>query len=320
MELNPIDLGHGVLLFKNVLKDPKKTYQFILDSKTGDDPYANKDTWKTWLPWGNYSKLYPNEDKSYKDSNSDGAELQKECLDIFFNVLKVYKDKFLDKSYFDKYGWSTDFPTSLEELEARLEAGNFTHSMADMPIFETSLNADSEYQMKIHQDVMHWWGGSSHIFNFNIYVNDDYEGGEIIFFTHEGVEKAKYIDTYSGKEKEAWLIEDYFSYKMEAGDGIIFPTDYYHGVGKLSGDKSKFYIRQFLSAPHPAEFYEKMNSMSPEDFQKALDEDRKNFSLNRIMPVIFDSLDSIDLDGPKYSQVLESQIACVIKTRKELNV
>ena len=42
MELEPIDLGNGILLFKNVLKDPKKTYQFILDSKTNDDPYFGK--------------------------------------------------------------------------------------------------------------------------------------------------------------------------------------------------------------------------------------------------------------------------------------
>lgn len=319
MQLDPINLGNGVLLFKNVLKDPQKTYQFILDSKNGDDPYINKDTWTTWLPWGNYSKVYPvTKDQTYKTDPSYGAELQRECLDIFFNVLKVYKEKFLDQSYFDKYNWSSDFPTSLEELEARLSAGNFNHSMADMPIFETCLNADSDYQMKIHQDIMHWWGGSNHIFNFNIYVNDDYEGGEIIFFTHENVEKAKYIDTYSGKEKEAWLIEDYFSYKMEAGDGMIFRTDYYHGVGKLSGDKSKFYIRQFLSAPHPKEYYEKMEALSPEDFQKELDKDRKKYSLDRTMPVIFDSLDSIDLDSPKYSQVIENQVACVIKTRKKI--
>jgi hypothetical protein len=319
MELKPINLGNGILLFKNVLKNPKKTYQFILDSKTGDDPYVNKDTWKTWLPWGNYSKLYPNEDKSYKNSDSDGAELQKECLDIFFNILKIYKEQFLDQSYFDKYGWDSDLPTTLEELESRIAVGNNNHSMSDMPIFETSLNADSDYQMKIHQDVMHWWGGGSHIFNFNIYVNDDYDGGEIIFFKHQGVEKIKYIDTYSNKEKEAWLVEDYFKYKMKAGDGIIFPTDYYHGVLPLSGDKSKFYIRQFISAPMPKEFYEKINNMSKENFDLLFKEDQKENSLKRIMPVLFDSVDSIDLDSPKYSEVKEEKIACVIKTRKNIN-
>jgi len=321
MELTPINLGNGILLFKNVLKDPQETYNFILDSKNNnDDPYFNKDKWTTWLPWGNYAKAYPNEDRSYKSSNSKGAELQKECLDVFFDVLKIVKKDYLDEDYFKKYGWQTDFPTTLEELEARVDAGNFNHTMADMPLFETSLNSDSEYQMKIHQDVMHWWGGGTHIYNFNIYVNDDYEGGDLIFFKHEGIKTAKYIDTYSGREAEAWIIEDYFEYKMEAGDGMIFPTDYYHGVKLLSGDKSKFYIRQFLSAPYAPEYYEKMRSMPQEEFEALLKSDQKKESLDRLMPVIFDSLDAIDLDSPKYSQVVEKQVACIIGTKQDISV
>ena len=173
MELIPIDLGNGVLLFKNVLKNPQKTYEFILNSKTGDDPYFNKNTWTTWLPWGNYSKVYPNQEESYKTSNSYGAELQKECLEIFFNVLKIYKEQFLDDKYFEKYNWDKNIPTSLEEMEKRIKSGDDKHIMADMPLFETSLNADSKYQMRIHQDVVHWWGGGEHMFNFNIYINDD---------------------------------------------------------------------------------------------------------------------------------------------------
>ena len=53
MNLKPIDLGSGILLFKNVLKDKVATYEFIKNSKNGDDPYFNKDTWKDWRPWGN---------------------------------------------------------------------------------------------------------------------------------------------------------------------------------------------------------------------------------------------------------------------------
>ncbi len=58
MKLTPIDLGNGILLFKNALKDPKKTYEFILDSKTNDDPFFGKDVWHDWQPWGNYAKAY----------------------------------------------------------------------------------------------------------------------------------------------------------------------------------------------------------------------------------------------------------------------
>ncbi len=319
MELNPIELGNGILLFPNVLKNPKKTYDFILDSKINDDPYFGKDIWHLWLPWGNYSKAYPFQDKSYKDSDSYGAELQKECLDIFFNILKVYKEKYFDDAFFEKYGIDKDIPTSLEELETRLKRGNNNHIMADMVIFETNLNATKDWQMDIHQDVSYWWGGGTHFFNFNIYVNDDYEGGEIIFFKHEGIEKFEYTDSVSGKKGEGWYIEDHFVYKMKAGDGLIFPVDKYHGVLPIINGGAKYYIRQFISAPSHKKNQDLMATLSKEDYEAIYKADAEIARRERITPVIFDSIDSIDLDGPDYVGRTESLVPCIIKNSLDIS-
>lgn len=319
MDLNPIDLGNGILLFKNVLKNPEEVYKFVLDSKTNDDPYFGKHKWYDWKPWGNYAKAYPATDESYKTSPAYGAKLQKECLDIFFNVLKIYKEKYFDDAYFEKYKYDKDIPTSLEELETRQRSGDNRFQIADMPLFETNKNVTPEWQMHIHTDIVPWWGGARHMFNFNIYVNDDYEGGEILFFKIDGVEKAPYIDTYSGKPGEAYLVEDYFVYKMQAGDGLIFPTDYQHGVLPLKSGE-KYYIRQFLTnRDHPdLQMYKDRFSASCE-FDAFYEEEKKKIPLMRVTPVLFDSLDNIDLDSPKYSGMLEQHPACVIKTKKDIS-
>ena len=321
MTLKPIDLGNGILLFKNVLKDPSATYEFIKNSKNSDDPYFGKEVWRDWQPWGNYAKAYPMDNRSYLEDNSQGAELQKECLDIFFEILKIYKNDFYDLEYFEKNNIPKNIPTSLKDLDEDVSPHRVM--MADFVIFETNKNASTGWQMDIHQDVIKGIAtDQNHSFNFNIYVNDDYEGGDIIFFDHENIEKAPYVDSVSGETGEAWLIENYFEYKMQAGDGLIFPVDIYHGVKKLKGENSKYYIRQFLSYGDGQVKKNKLkeyNSLkNPEkSFDEYLNEYTENVKNNRITPEIFNSLDSIAID--RSNDIYKSIVPCVIKNNKDIS-
>ena len=321
MNLKPIDLGSGILLFKNVLKDKVATYEFIKNSKNGDDPYFNKDTWKDWRPWGNYSKAYPMQDHSYKKDSSFGAALQRECLDVFFEILNIYRDNYFDDEYFEKNKIPKFIPKSLDDLE---ENGNRNGVlMADLVVFETNTNSSKNWQMDIHQDVIK--GGAydqNHSFNFNIYINDDYEGGDIIFFKHENVEKVPYVDAISGETGEAWLVEDYFEYKMQAGDGLIFPVDVYHGVKRLKEGNSKYYIRQFLSYFDGSVKIEKRREYNKIEnptmtFQEYLDAYENKLKAERITPEIFSSLDSIAID--RHNDPNHTIVPCVIKTRKDIS-
>jgi hypothetical protein len=320
--LKPIDLGNGVFLFKNVLDDAEKTYKFILDSKTNDDPYFGKDIWYDWQPWGNYAKAYPVQDHSYKTSDSEGAKLQRECIDIFFNVLQEYKDNWDHTKFCEKYGFPVDYPTSLEEVENRIINGDKRFNMADLVLFETNKNVEKDWQMSIHQDtVPHYGVVQNHMFNFNIYINDDYEGGSIIFFKHENVEKVPYVDKHTGETKEAWLVEDYFDYKMHAGDGMIFPVDFYHGVSPINQGASKFYIRQFMSYITEEQFdadkYQFLKTGTEEQWSEFLASKKKEAYSKRVNPVIFNSIDEIELSP--FEEVRKNQVACVIKTNKDIS-
>lgn len=334
MKLTPIDLGNGILLFKNVLKDPKKTYEFILDSKTNDDPFFGKDIWHDWQPWGNYAKAYPNFNDEYKTSNAYGAELQKECIEIFFNVLKVYKEHFKGNEFFERNGFPEDYPTSLGELEERHAVKDLRFEMADLVIFETNKNINKDLQMGIHQDTTPYFGlAINHMFNFNIYINDDYEGGEIIFFKHQDTDRVSYVDSKTGKTEEAWIVEDYFEYKMEAGDAMIFPVDLYHGVKPIGENDSKFYIRQFLTnnttkdvedfkyeflagdlVKHPVLDIMVRNGRTEEELEHLLENSRKEAFAKRKNPVLFNSIDEIDIDTSL------NQVACVINSYRIMSV
>jgi hypothetical protein len=321
MQLEPLDLGSGVLLFKNVLKDPKKVYDFILDSKTNNDPFFGQKHWHDWQPWGNYAKAYPASNNEWKTSQDFGAELQRECLNIFFNILKIYKEKYLDHTWFEERNYDKDIPTSYEELELRTSNGNSNHTIADLVVFETNKNVVDDWQMNIHQDTTFWWGESpSHMFNFNIYVNDDYEGGEITFFDSKKAEKVEYKDSYSGKPAIAWVVDDYSTYKMQAGDGLIFPVDVYHGVLPIKNGGEKYYVRQFLSSNANESKINKERSRfnSDSEFDEYFQEEDKKFKKGRITPKIFESLDVIDLDHPKYEGHTDTKVPLIIRSYKDL--
>jgi hypothetical protein len=323
MKLTPIDLGNGILLFKNVFKEPEKVYQFILDSKTNDDPYFGKDIWYDWQPWGNYAKAYPDQSDEYKTSDSYGAELQREGIEIFFSALESYKEYFKDDAFFERHGFPKDYPTSLEELESRLYSGDMRFHMADFVLFETNKNVDANWQMNIHQDTIPYLGVvQNHMFNFNIYINDDYEGGDIIFFKHENVEKVPYTDKVSGNVGEAWLVEDFFQYKMQAGDAMLFPVDLYHGVKPIGPGGTKFYIRQFMSnitiedlEKTKVEFLS--SGKTEEDWQAHLLNARKEALEKRKNPILFNSLDDIVLNS--HMDVNKTQVPCVIKSYRDIS-
>lgn len=308
--METILLSKDVLLFKNVLKDPAKTHKFVLESKVNGDPYIGN--WEDWRPWGQYSKFDPHIDETYKTSDAEGAEHVREWIDIFFNVLKIYKKDYLNEDYFKKHDFDTDIPTSLEELESKftnLEA----YRMADVVILESENTESSRsLSMDYHQDRRFWFGGAPHVFNFNIYTNDDYEGGAIRFINIEDAEVKAYKDSFSGKEGKYLLVDDFFEYKMEAGDAMLFRTDHYHAVSPVVGNK--FYIRQFLTSKFPEEYLEeKEKCQNEEEWQKLLKSREKEGFESRDSMVLFENEDSIQLDNPMYADWHGNLVPCVLK-------
>ena len=292
-------LTKDVILFKNVLKDPKATQDFIVRSKTNNDQWFGD--WQDWRPWGQYSKAYPYQDPSYEVCKNEGGEHLREFLDIFWQAIKIYKENYLNKNYFAKINEDPNIPTSMQEARRHP-----TYCSADVVILESE-NTDPSLQrsMEYHQDRRPWFGGTPHILNFNIYTNDNYEGGEIQIINTEDAEQITYFDS-SGQERKYLSIEKPVSYKMEAGDALLFRTDVYHAVTPVKGNK--FYVRQFLTASFPKEFIEMQNSMNSEEWDALLKEKEKEaFSKFVWQCRVYDSVEEIGNGGD------DNQVVCVVK-------
>ena len=165
--------------------------------------------------------------------------------------------------------------------------------------------------MDYHQDRRFWLGGIHCVFNFNIYLNDDYSGGEIIFIDIDNAEESTYIDK-NGEIQKYYLIDKPIKYKMQAGDGMLFRTDRYHAVNPVSG--KKYYVRQFLLHKMPQEFYDKEASFENKEdwFQFLKEKEKKGFS-EQVSMMLYNSIDDIDLHEEQYKEWSGVLMPCVIK-------
>jgi len=276
-----IELTKDVLLVKNSVEDPQKLYEILKKSKTEDVNFFGP--WSDWKPWGYYSKAYPRQEAGWRDCPSEGGYFIRECIKSFFAALKYYKENCLNEEYFKLWGEDPNIPTSWEELIdapgfSNMDTSKFKNphrwEYGDFLIAEsTNTNPSQALSMEFHKDRRLWLTGSPAFFNYNVYINDDYEGGEIQFIDVDSAERSTYIDEY-GNEKECWMIDDPVIYKMEAGDGLLFRTDHPHSVFPIKGNK--YYVRHFLTAPTPKEFRRLRSELSEEDFAKAVAEIEKD--------------------------------------------
>jgi hypothetical protein len=298
-----IQLSKDVLLVKNSVEDPQRLYDIIKKSKQEEVNFFGP--WTDWKPWGNYSKAYPRVDAGWRDCPSDGGYFIRENLKSFFAALKYYKENCLNEEYFKLWGEDPNIPTSWEELidmpgYGRTDVSKFKNphrwEYGDLLIAESvNTNPKQSLSMELHKDRRMWLNPAPSFFNYNVYINDDYEGGEIQFIDFENAEKSTYIDQ-NGEEKECWMIDDPLIYKMEAGDGMLFRTDHPHSVFPIKGNK--YYVRHFLIAPQPQELISYKETLSDEDFFAKLAEIEKDgFENKQWHGRLFATKEDIDSTG-----------------------
>jgi len=93
--------------------------------------------------------------------------------------------------------------------------------------------------------------GCKPLLTITMYLNDDYEGGDI----HYAVFNGTYNDFSTSENNlipnEGYVLQDSFAYKPKAGDVIIFPSGipFYHGVHKVTKGQ-KYVIRCHFNQNH----------------------------------------------------------------------
>ncbi len=236
------------------------------------NPFTNLDALvssletKDWGPWYTFGDIYKVlKNNSYRSetfpSDSEWKEYTESCnlsneesdiFNVFYSVTKHYTE-FLDLSFDNWLCSNIDI--------CKYYDANKTSELEKHSSFTSN---ESTYTMSFHTDYPQesmGCPGEKQMMTCNMYLNDNYSGGEIEFkiFSEDGDFKR-------------------ITYKPEAGDVVIFPSKppYWHGVRETT-DGEKYFVRSFwYTVDKPSAEWLENEKKYGSDIWKEMEEDRKN--------------------------------------------
>lgn len=204
-----------VFVYKNVLKDVKNLYKIMKESEsTSEGKYFLK-KWDQWAHFGTYSQIKDDRETEQIDKSQDMYIKEKAFYD---EIQEAYNAVIMD--YVEK--------TNVELPEGwRFSGCSFSKYFDQVDVLSNNMT------MQYHTDHITSQKdapGEKFFITCTMYINDDYDGGDIEFYV-DGV---------------------LTNHKPEAGDIVVFPSiePYYHGV-KTIHNGEKFFVRNFIMHTFP---------------------------------------------------------------------
>ena len=282
------EIAKGVIVFKNVLKNNKKTYQLIKQSQ--NEKINLFSDWVKWNSEGFKSILNP---YLYQENITEEYEFVDELRHIYSKCFTIYKDKFADEKYFRPLGLNDeDLPDmSVEKIFAsrKLHSPNAWSSAFFLVGDYGKSYHNNGLLYGYHLDKTPFWGTPPYAYSLNVYPNDDYIGGEIAFISMDCD-----IKKITNNGIEYYEISEPLIYKPEAGDAILFPSLQYHATLQ-SYKGEKVFIRMHLQHPYSEKYLKEIENMSFDQIKEKQDESLKD-CLNRHTNIanIFYNIESLE--------------------------
>jgi hypothetical protein len=202
------------------LYDEELTSSMIYTNWDGEAPQNNDkfNVINDWVPWYHFgTKSMFNENKEFTingQSNTNSVVLRDKIKKIFFNVVQDY---ILD--------WkNSDWPKHVDSLDNLITS--------EVEILRHNMSPEKEYSIQLHTDsnaLRYALPELETVITQLLYLNDDYEGGEVEFMSI--------------------LNDGLITYKPKAGDLIVMPSGfpYLHSAKSVTKGSNKFFLRVFLS-------------------------------------------------------------------------
>ena len=206
MSFNITSLHEKIDVYHNVIQDSSVFMDNVLSIK--------EDLWKPWGGFGHYTTLIT---RSYSgephEFNTDTKESDLNKVYVSTQFGKIFKDitsDYIKRNKFELPNWHSSDPQLCKYFP---KAVKYTGLI--LP-FHTDYQQERESMP-----------GIKHGITANLYINDNYEGGEILYQVEPN--------------------EEIISYKPKAGDILVFPSTepYFHGVRVITKGE-KFFIRNFI--------------------------------------------------------------------------
>lgn len=276
------ELTKGVFVFKNVLKNPKRTYDIIKSSQ------KNKhELFTDWMDWGisGYKSTLDMYEK--RNLDNDPGEVIKELRKIHEECFRIYRDNHLDMKYLESLDIAPYYEIPLTEAEM---AGKNGWGSADILLVDYADSfGDDGFINGYHVDRAPYWGSQPHAFTLNVYPYDDFDGGGLSFINEDTA-----VQKFTDNGVEYYEIDEPIHYEPEAGDAMLFSSVHYHGVyGTKNGEK--LFIRMYMEAPWPNAYKEELKTMTGDQIQSKIAESRKQCFIDYAhQGNVYNSVEEID--------------------------
>lgn len=211
--LEYFELYPNIDVYKNVLINPQDFYNIIKrsESENLDTSFFRK--WDKWAHFGTYTQKKWTDEYSSVDLNNNKFIEEKQFVDQVEEAYSlVLKDYTFRHNIELKDGW-------------HFSGCSFCKYDSDVNTLKNEMTMQYHTDFIISQKDM---PGDKFKITCTMYINDDYEGGDLEFFIDGNI----------------------ITYKPNAGDIVVFPSDapYYHGV-KVIKNGHKYFVRNFIMEP-----------------------------------------------------------------------
>jgi|688.fasta_scaffold00107_106 hypothetical protein len=242
-----------VWVFKKAIKNPESFIKYFEENKKWKDWYTlgrsangtlfstSFDTFPTEEEWKRKKHESP-----HNDFKSPGY-YENKINDLFYNTTRLYVEE--NNLVFDNWiynGWG--IAKYIPDPQDNTEYAMFHHT---------------DFQRELAYNP-----GSKFAITVVFYLNDNYDGGDVMF---------RFLD-----DNDMSIIKEDYSYKPQAGDIVVFMSGHphYHGVKKVSNGE-KYIIRAYWKYDylgHP--LWLKLQEKYGEDVWRQLEKERLRFSRN----------------------------------------
>ena len=209
-DIEYIEIYPKVFVYRNILKDIEKMYQTMKQSDIDADGKYFLKKWTPWSHFGTYSSIKHTDEIDQNTINENRFIEEKE----FADQAQAAYDKVID--HYVKIN------------NVNLPDGWRFSGMSFSKYFDQIDTLSNKMTMQYHTDHITSqkdMPGEKFFITCTMYINDDYEGGDIEFYVNGNL----------------------INHKPKAGDILVFPSTepYYHGV-KTIYNGQKFLVRNFI--------------------------------------------------------------------------
>ena len=199
----------NVIVYRNMLSDPEKSYKIIANSESSSEGKYFLKAWTPWAKFGTYTQI------------KWGEELNDAIKNEIFEEEKALSEE-ITSAYNKAVSHYTKHTGLLFPADATFSGHSYCKYFDQVDDLKNNMTMQYHTDYIISQKDM---PGPKFHTTCTLYINDDYEGGDLEFFIDGNI----------------------INHKPKAGDLVIFPsTDpYYHGVKKIFNG-NKYFVRNFV--------------------------------------------------------------------------